>query len=327
MRKTVMYLLVLLAICSLSLTLVPGAFSQTQNIKVVNYSWYIDSIGLLVVVGEIQNIGSNTIASVIVTGIVASSDGSQSNSYTKVWVSNLIPQQKAPFYMEFSSQSSSDGTWTSDVSGVAINVYQADATANYLYPDLTITSQAGSVSSDGVFWVNGAIQNTGSQTAQNVTIVGTFYNSTGQVVAVGYSDETTMNPFSIAPSQTATFKLGAFDMNQTIVPSDKKISSYSLLIQPLGPILTLQQGATPPPTPITPTPGPITVATPGPTAAPTSTGSQSGSNASGSTPQWIYGAVAVIAIAAVAAVFLMLKNRSKPQPEQVTKSKPAKTKK
>ena len=323
MKKIIVGFLVLLAVCSLSLTLVPGAFSQTQNVKVLSYSYYVDSLGFLVVVGEVQNIGTNTIASVVLTGTVTTSEGSQENSYTRVWVANLIPQQKAPFYMEFSSTTSSDGKWQSEVSDVAINVYQADATANYLYPDLTITSKAGTVSSDGTFWVNGAIQNTGSQTAQNVTIIGTFYKSTGQVVAVGYSGPTTLIPYSIEPSQSATFKLGAFDLNQTVVPSDNKISSYSLLIRPLGPIL---QGAAPVIS-ATPTPGPITVATPGPTSSPTSSqGSQSGTaNNSGQSPQWIYGAVVVVAIIAVAAALLLLKKRSKPN--QVTKSKPAKTKK
>jgi hypothetical protein len=313
MKKMLAGFLVLFAVCSLSLTLIPSTHSQTSNIKVLNYSHYVDSLGYLVVVGEIQNIGTNTITSVVLTGAVTSSDGSVTNSYAQVWVSNLIPQQKAPFYMEFNSQSGVN--WQTDITDIAIAVYQADATANYLYPDLTITSQVGSVSPDGVFWVNGQIQNTGSQTAKNVTIVGTFYNSTGQVVAVGYSDKTTMNPFSLEPQQSGTFKLGAFDLNQTIVPAEMKISTYSLLIQPLGPILT---GAAPV-IPVTATPPPITVATPGPT------NSQSGSNPSGSMPQWIYGAVAVIAIAVVAVAILTLMNRKKPQLATQTKNKPVKT--
>lgn len=325
MKKTYVGFLVLLAVCSLSFTLVPGVHSQTSNIKVLTYSHYIDSLGYLVVVGEVQNIGTNTVASVILTGSASGPDGVVATSNTQVWVANLVPQQKAPFYMEFFSQSSNDGSWQSNVVDVSINVYQAEATANYLYPDLTITSQAGSVSPDGVFWVNGQIQNTGSQTAKNVTIVGTFYNSTGQVVAVGYSDKTTMNPFSLEPQQTGTFKLGAFDLNQTIMPAEMKISTYSLLIQPLGPILTQEPGATQRPIPVTPTSPPITIATPGPTAAPT--GSQSGSNTSGSTSQWLYVAAAVIVIAVVAAAFLTHMNRKKPLPKEVSKSKPAKTKK
>lgn len=319
MKKIIVGFLVLLAVCSLSLTLVPGAFSQTQNIKIVSYSYYIDSIGLLVVVGEVQNVGSNTVDKVLVTGTVSSSDGHQANSGIYAWVNNLIPQQKAPFYLEFSSDSSSDGSWTSDISNVAISVYQADATVSYQYQDLTITKKSATQTSDGVFWVNGDIQNTGTQTASNITVVAAFYNSTGATVAVGYTYPLT--PANLGPSGTTSFKVGAFDLNQTGIISEKKITDYSLLIQVQAPIL---QG-TAPVISVTPTPGSITVATPGPTSPSTSSqGSQSGTTTNSSTsPQLIYAIVIVVAIVAVAAAFLLLKKRGKP--EQV--SKPAKTKK
>jgi hypothetical protein len=301
MKKIIVCFLVLLAVCSLSLTLVPGAFSQTENVKVLNYSYYIDSLGLLVVVGQVQNVGSNTVASVLLTGTVSSSDGSQVNSGTEVWVKNLTPQQKAPFYMEFYSRTSSDGSWTSDVSKVAISVYQANATANYQYPDLKITSNqysiGGGSDDKGVFWVNGEIQNTGSQTAKNVRVIGTFYNASGAVVAVGgYINEVVTT--SLSASGTASFKFGAFDLNQTGIVSDKKITDYSLLIQVEAPIL---QGTAPAITP-TPSPGPVIGATPTPTDSSSSgQGSQSDSTGSSSSTQWIYAVVVVVAIVAVVA--------------------------
>ena len=90
MRKRIVYFLVLLAVCLFSLTLVHGAFSQSQiaNIEVLDYSFYIDSLGYLVVVGQIQNTGSTTVESVIVVGIVSSFDGNQSESGHRAWVTN-----------------------------------------------------------------------------------------------------------------------------------------------------------------------------------------------------------------------------------------------
>jgi hypothetical protein len=80
---------------------------------------------------------------------------------------------------------------------------------------LTITSKQSSIGSTtddkGVFWVNGNIQNTGSQTASTITVFGTFYNSTGATVAVGYGSTVA----SLSSSGSASFKLGAFDLNQT----------------------------------------------------------------------------------------------------------------
>jgi hypothetical protein len=91
---------------------------------------------------------------------------------------------------------------------------------NYQYPNLTITNKQSSIGSTtyvkGVFWVNGNIQNTGCQTASNIAVFGTFYNSTGATVAVGYGNAVA----SLSPS--GLFKLGAFDFNQTGITVSKK---------------------------------------------------------------------------------------------------------
>jgi hypothetical protein len=326
MKKTLLTFIGILTLCCLILTMVPEAKSQTQSVKVISYSYYIDSIGYLVVVGEVQNQGPNTISSVTVTGVVTSSDGSEANSYAQVWGQNLLPQQKAPFYMEFTSQSSSGGAWTNDISDVTISVFEADPTANYQYPDLVITNQqsyigtnkVGQLADYGVFWVTGNIQNTGTQTAQNVTVIATFYNSTNQVVAVGYSDKTTMNPYSIEPQQSSTFKLGAFDLNQSIVPTDKKIQTYSLLLQVQGPIL---QGTAPIPVE-TPTPPPVSSTTPVP-------GSNTGDDSTGATiPPTVYIIVIVAVVIVVVAGLLLLRKPSKlKQVTNQNKNKPKKTKK
>jgi len=320
MNKTVTIFLVILAICSLSLTMVPGALSQDQkgNVKILNYSYYFDSLGLIVVVGEVQNQGTNTLTSVILTGSIVSRDGIyQANSYTIIGippaeVTYLNSQQKAPFYMEiYPPENSPDGTWYSiDIASVNLQVAQANATANYQYPDLTITSKQSSIGSTtddkGVFWVNGNIQNIGSQTASRITVFGTFYNSTGATVAVGYSNTVA----SLSPSGSASFKLGAFDLNQTGISASKKITDYSLLINVQAPIL---KGTAPV---IVPTASPSPIINPSPTvtstnSSPTPTISQSGSDSTGSqvTPTWIYAIIIVTAIVAVAAVLLVLSKR------------------
>jgi hypothetical protein len=318
MNKTVTILLVILTICSLSLTMVPGALSQDQigNVKILNYSYYFDSLGLIVVVGEVQNQGTNTLTSVILTGSIVSRDGIyQSNSYTIIGippaeVTYLNSQQKAPFYMEiYPPENSPDGTWYSiDIASVNLQVAQANTTANYQYPDLTITSKQSSIGSTtddkGVFWVNGNIQNIGSQTASRITVFGTFYNSTGATVAVGYSNTVA----SLSPSGSASFKLGAFDLNQTGISASKKITDYSLLINVQAPIL---KG-----TAIVPTASHSPTINPSPTAtstnsSPTPTNSQSGSDSTGSqvAPTWIYAVIIVTAIVAVAAVLIVLSKR------------------
>lgn len=314
MKKILVGLLILLAACSLSATLVPGAHSQTENIKIVSQSFYIDSSGFLNVVGEVQNVGSNTVDMVYLTGVATSTGGTPQNSYTRVWVSDLVPQQKAPFDMVFYPLPNTNGWYLSDVAGISLTVAVANATTNYQYSDLAITSSSGAVGSSGdysgAYVVNGVLKNTGSQAATNLTVVGTFFNSTGAVVAVGYTNYLT--PTVLEPSATTSFQIAAFDINQTNAPASMKITKYTLLVQTEEPIL---QGTAPVATPYSGSGSGSGNQNPTPTST-SSTGSPSGATSPGQTSQsnptnytLIYAAVAVVAIVAVAAALLLLRKR------------------
>jgi hypothetical protein len=115
---------------------------------------------------------------------------------------------------------------------------------------------------------------------------------------------------TLAPSQSTQFKIGAYDLNQTGIVSEKKITSYSMLIQVEAPIL--QENTTELPT-VTPYPTGGTVEpTTSATTSPTSTGSSSiGVSAPGSSG-WILAVIAVLVIVAVAAIILSIKKMQKP---------------
>jgi len=317
MRKSAVYFFIALSLLSLGLTLVPHVFSQTQNIKIVSYSYYTDSFGDLHVVGQVQNDGPNVVNPVILTGSIYSPGGvDQADSYTQVWVAYLAPQQEAPFYMPFPQPSNSpDGTWYSlinagDISNVDVSVVQANATSSYQYPDLKITSSSATIISSGnysgAYMVNGVIQNTGSQTATNITVVGAFYNSTGTVVGVGYTNYLT--PATLAPSGTLSFQIAALDLNQSQVPSNLKITNYALLVQTELPIL---QGTAPI---ITPSPeSSSSLSSPGSSSSP-----QKGVNSNGSSNSAaLYAVVIVIVILAVAGTTLAFSRR---KPHQTVKA-------
>lgn len=266
MKKSIIYICVAIILVSLSLALVPIAKSQEeqQNIKILSYTYYIDNAGILDVVGEVQNIGPNPLKLVEIQGTVYADGADQGDSYAQIGIevfpiTYLSTGAKAPFYMSFYEPTEyPQAGWTAFNSPptVTLSVLSANATANYVYPDLSIVSSSGSIGTDpgnsitggttgdkGVYWVSGTIKNTGSQTAQNITIYGTFYNSTGNVVAVGDSFSTVP---TLSPSESYSFKFGAFDLNQTQMSSSMKIKSYSLTYTVLNPIL---EGATPVVTP------------------------------------------------------------------------------
>jgi len=158
--------------------------TQTSNVKVLSYSYHVDTVNnLLVVYGEVQNQGS---------GIV------------------LMLCYLAPFtpLLDFNAPKTSDGSWSSaTISKIDFNTAQAIATTIYPYPDVKITSESYSidttVNASGTYWATCTLQNSGGQTAQNIFVVGAFYNSTGTAVSGGWS--TRIN--SLAPSATASVKV------------------------------------------------------------------------------------------------------------------------
>jgi hypothetical protein len=329
MKKTAIGILAILTMVMLSLTLIPTVFSQTSNIKIVSYSYYY-SQGFLDVVGEVENTGSSTIAQVVLAGKVTSSAETTMDSSASVWVVNLLPGQKAPFYMTFIPQSA-DGQVgiLPDVAKVELVVVRADATTNYQYPDLAVSNEhhrLGTNSEEkGTYFLTGTLKNTGTQTAQNLRVIGTFYDSANTVVAVGgYTSQKLTT--SLAPSASVNFEFVAFDYNDTGMPASQKIASYSLLIQAEAPML---EGSGPQVTPY-----PTGHTGPSETASPTSTqtitpapGNTSNSTTAGYTPPTLaYAAVVVIVLAVIVGAVLALKKR-KPAKEETQPAKKTAAKK
>ncbi|MCL2477031.1 FxLYD domain-containing protein [Candidatus Bathycorpusculum sp.] len=301
MKKTqVVCLLFLIFVITLSpFTLSNPANAQTSSLKVLdNYNWYFDQVGLLVVIAEVQNTGPNTISKAVIGGTLTLSDGSTSETFGWLWGYNLIPQQKAPVYLEFSSPDSL-GWGDRTFSKIEFNVASADPTADYFYSDMAITDDKGIVAKDGTFWVEGTLKNTGTQDAKETRIIATYFTEQGKLAGVGLTD-----PINLSPSQTTSFKVGARDLNQTVVPEDLKIASYSLLIQVTGTVL---QG-TPPIIVETPTPGPISVATKDPVAS------------ASIDPSITYIAIIIVVVVIVVAVLFLFKktkaSATKTQPDE-----------
>jgi hypothetical protein len=314
-RAIVCLLIVFLVFSALSLISVPQAASQPQpdsNIKVVNYNWYLDSYGYLDAVGEIQNTGTDTYSNVTLIGILSTADGSAAESYGMVWVTDLLPNQKAPFYMQFDATNTFYGTFIGvEISKIDFTAYPSEKTNNYLYPDVSVSNSNGWVDTDGSFYVSGTVKNTGTKDAKNVFIAVTFYNSEGKIAGVGVTNNP-ITPNPILPGSTADFKVGAWDLNQSSVEAQYKISSYSVLVQVSGTVL---QGDAPAVTP-NPTSGPITSGNPNSQATGTP-GSDSGFNT-----DLVVAAVAVVVVVVVVLALLRFK---KPKTGSAQKNSPGKT--
>ena len=155
------------------------------------------------------------------------------------------------------------------------------------YSGLTSTGVSAS-NVDGTFTVAGTVQNTGSETANNVFVDTTFYNTSGSVVGLNFT-----NYFSLAPGGSVPF---------TATPTDNgaqpsAIASYSLLVQSE----TLTTSATSPPATSSPPPTSSPSASTQPTQSPAPTSSG-----------MIYAVASAIGvIVVVLAALLLLRKRHK----------------
>jgi hypothetical protein len=241
--------------------------AAVSDAKILSYSWYVADnnvlaaySGDLVAVGEIQNVGTTNLGKTYVTGWAYINDTLVATTQHLVLGNNLKPNQKAPFYLDFTPASSETGdlTWVPLVTKVVVAVTYVYNTDLDMYQGLTATSDSST--SGGIFTVAGTVKNEGSQTIGDVRVVTTFYNSSGTVVSLNY---TNVLSNSLAPDATVSFSAAPTDN----FPS-ADITSYAVLVQS-----TIPQESTPTPTPTstvpTATPSATATASTSPTQTPT----------------------------------------------------------
>ncbi|MFB3890189.1 MAG: FxLYD domain-containing protein [Candidatus Bathyarchaeia archaeon] len=234
MNKTITALLLALTLTAFCVASVPNAKAAPEDIKVLSYSWYVSpstgyNPGDLIVVGEVQNTGTNVVDYVTIQGVAYTADGQgQAAAYSVAYVDHMLPQQKAPFYMDFMLETSFTGnlSWVTETDHVRLTVVRANETQDQQYTDLKIVSDTAYTDMNGVYSVMGLMQNTGTQPTGRVWVVATFYDTSGKVVGAGYSNYLT--PASLGPNETSQFTITMLDAT---TQRTAQISSYALLFQ------------------------------------------------------------------------------------------------
>ena len=286
---------------------IPKAKADMSDVKILSYSTYVspaDSYtsyaGDLIVVGEIQNQGTEVFNLPQITAVAYTADGTAlASTGNSAYVKDLLPGQKAPFYIDFTVDSTDpngnySGTlgWIAVFDHVQLSLW-AEATNDTMYRGVTVQAKT-SYTVNGVYSVTGYLQNTGSNLTGNVWAVTTFYNSTGGVVAANYTQFLT---HSMAPNASLPFT--ATPMDNTAALSGE-IASYSVIVQNMD--YQPPASTTPTPTDSGSTPTPVVSPSTQPTATPTPQG--------GSNTLLYAGLGAVIIVVAIAAMLVIRKRRS-----------------
>ncbi len=228
-------ILVILVISTFAALSTPHVKAQTTEAVITSYSWYTAPsntvlatyAGDLVAVGEVENSGTTTLGMIYISGEALNSSGAiLCPSEVPVLALPLLPGEKAPFYMDFNPAESiypedMSESWIANVTNVTLRVTVADATNQTQYTGLTTTNLNG-FDNSGVYTVTGDVENTGSQTPQNVWVATTFYNSAGKVIGLNYTAYLTPPP---SPGNSVPFVATPTDNSATL---SNEVKSYSV---------------------------------------------------------------------------------------------------
>jgi hypothetical protein len=297
---------VALSIAALCISSVPNVLGATTDIKILSSSWYISpstsyNAGDPTVIGEVQNTGSSILDYVRIRGVAYTTDGqAQAIAYYSAYVDHILPEQKAPFRLDFSSETSLSGnlSWIDQgIDHFDLSVISADEVTEQQYQGLVVAANTSYVGTDGIYTVTGIIQNIGLNSTGKVWVVGTFYNASGTAILAGHSNYLTD---SLSPKSTVQFSVSPLD---SIAELTSQITSYSLLIQNQEP--TAES---------TPTP----IATQSSSPSPTVSASSSELPTQSQTPQsesslsgLVYVVVGLAVVVVAVVVVLLLRKRPK----------------
>lgn len=230
---------------------------NTSEVLVVSSSRYVASStstlalapGDLIVVGEIRNIGTNVIGNVTVQGTAMSASGQTlAITSSQAFVYYLSPGHNAPFYLDFTAQSSStqDLSWVASVNLVTVSVTSVTDVPRGInstqYDELNVVHASNYTDpSTGVYFIRGVVENDGPMIAESPWVVTTFYDATGTVIGFNYTDF--LAP-SLSPNGGLLFYAAVADNNTQIT---NEIAHYTFQVDSLT-LTNLTASTTPTPT-------------------------------------------------------------------------------
>ena len=249
--------LAVLILAALPVLTLPNVKASASEARVLTSSWYIAPSptilaaepGDLVVVGEIQNVGSNIIQNVTLTGAAYDSNGTElGSSQGTAYVYETPPEGKAPFSIDFppsSSISTTTQNWASQVTRVTITVLSVTDTVVPPYAGLVVPEAPYGFNNSGTYTTVGTIINNGSETVGNVWVVTTFYNSAGTVVDLNFTNYVNTPLSPLAPGHPSRWVATPADNTAQIT---NEITSFSYVIDSMPFSSSASGQATPTPT-------------------------------------------------------------------------------
>lgn len=207
----------LIAICVAVVTVL-GAYSDSgsSQVELISMSGYIGPLGYPQVVGELENTGEVNVRFVGVVVTWYSPDDTIVGTDSTYAILDIIkPGELSPFKSTMLIKNP-------DVERFKVQ-WEWDRTTEQPRRDVIVIDNNAYVNSLGMLEVVGEVENTGSNTAIFVQIIGTFYDSEGEVIEV---DTTYAELDTLRPGRTSPFKMTL--LNKAVA---SRIDTYGLVVQ------------------------------------------------------------------------------------------------
>ncbi|OGD53152.1 hypothetical protein A3K80_04440 [Candidatus Bathyarchaeota archaeon RBG_13_38_9] len=184
-----------------------------------NHSSFVSSVGTFHVVGEVENMGSQSVAFVTITGTFYDSNNTMIVTESSFATLEIIPPGvKSPFQVIVTDQNQAE-----KVHNYSLAVTDSSVTTKNLTKTLIILSNSSHISLSGFLNIVGEVKNNGSSESTSTRVAATCYDENGKVVAIesGFTDPPNLNP-----EQTAQFNLMVNNENQSA-----KVDNYAFQVQ------------------------------------------------------------------------------------------------
>jgi len=196
-------LIIILTLCSCHKSTVPTLPQSTesqastpvvptqteQGVVFLSDFAYRDINGYLHVIGEIRNDTTGNVNQVKINVSLLDTGGNITATRANLsYLFLLEPQQRSPFDVIFQVVSDEIPNYQMELSWQT-----TDETPK---TRIQIQQTSAHIDEESYYWVNGEVQNIGSQASDLIVIIGTFYDSAGQVVAMasGFPDIVPLEP-------------------------------------------------------------------------------------------------------------------------------------
>jgi len=222
-NNSIIFLTIITALLLLSSVLfyliIQTANSYTNNdvIKIMNQKIIQDQNNYKHLIGILKNVGNNSINDIIISANFLDKTNKSIGNFSKQSeITTINPKETSPFDILIYDKKIYD-----KINNVDVNI-EYNKTKNK-ESNLIISSSNSRIDINGLYFINGEIQNKGQMYSNNTTVTAITYDRNKEILGIWKAQT---EPYIIPPLTTASFSIPITDKIQSF-----RILNYTLLAE------------------------------------------------------------------------------------------------